>query len=806
MLCLNNLCVGQNSLSGTVKDQVSGETIVGAALYLSDLKRSTSSDVNGKYIFTNIPSGKFIIELHVLGYQSKSFSVIVNGDIIQDVGLSESHVELSQVVVTGVSHATEIKRNPVPIVVVDKQYIDRTLSTNLIDALSKTPGVNTVTTGPNVSKPFIRGLGYNRILTLYDGIRQEGQQWGDEHGIEVDEYLVDKIEVVKGPASLIYGSDALGGVVNILPSHPVAEGRVLGSLTTNYQSNNGLYAGSVAFAGNMKGFSWSGRGTHKDATNYQDKIDGRVYGTGFHETDINVTAGLDKSWGFSHFSFSLFDDLQEIPDGSRDSATRKFTKQISDSDSFRLIASNSELNSYRIATLHQHVQHYKIYSINSFSLGNAGKIGLNLSYQQNIRREFSHPENADIPGLYLFLQTLTYDVKYYIPEVNGWETAIGINGMVQDNRNKGTEFIIPDYNLFDLGPFAFIKKAFNKLDISGGLRYDMRSFHNDELYLASEPGTGFDKPAKKSDINVRKEFSSYSHTFSGASGSVGATYNFTDAFLLKANIARGYRAPNISEIAANGVHPGTNIYQIGNPDFKPEFSLQEDLGFFFSSAHVSLSAEIFNNDITNYIYNQKLIGRNGLDSTIVQGNQTFKFVSAHAQLFGGEFNIDVHPHPLDWLHFENAVSLVYAMNKGGNGIQLNREDKYLPFIPPFHTRSELRANFSGKKHRFSNCYIKVEMEYYARQDRVLFANNTESPTPSYTLFNGGLGGDVLGKSGKILFSAHILGSNLWDAAYQSHLSRLKYFEPYPGNLNGHSGIYNMGRNISLKVIIPFSLK
>jgi len=103
----------------------------------------------------------------------------------------------------------------------DRINIDQNLSTNIIDAIAKTlPGISAVTTGPNISKPFIRGLGFNRVLTLYDGVRQEGQQWGDEHGIEVDGYGVAKIEVVKGPASLSYGSDALAGVVNLIPFPP----------------------------------------------------------------------------------------------------------------------------------------------------------------------------------------------------------------------------------------------------------------------------------------------------------------------------------------------------------------------------------------------------------------------------------------------------------------------------------------------------------------------------------------------------------------------------------------------------------
>jgi iron complex outermembrane receptor protein len=710
------------------------------------------------------------------------------------------------VVITGMSKNTEIKRSPVPIIVVDQKYLEQNLGTNVIDGISHVPGVNAVSTGPNVSKPFIRGLGYNRVLTLFDGTRQEGQQWGDEHGIEVDEYSVDRIEIIKGPASLTYGSDALAGVVNLMPANPPPVGAIRGELFNNFQNNNGLIGNSLMMEGNQNGFTWRARASHKMATNYQNTIDGRVYGTGYTETDASAFLGLNKQWGYSHLNFTLYDDLQEIPDGSRDSITRKFTKQITEADLFRPVVPNNELNSYSIPTLHQHVQHYRVYSASSFILGE-GKLELGLGFQQSIRREYNHPEAADVAGLYLLLQTCTYDVKYHFPDWKGIESTIGVNGMYQTNQNKGTEFIIPDYNQFDIGPFVFVKKSFNKLDISGGLRYDNRSFSNSGMYITTNPATGFNQQVQLPDTaGATHPFSNYKHTFSGASGSLGATYIFSDHFSVKANVARGFRAPNISEISANGVHPGTNLYQIGNPAFKPEFSLQEDLGLFFYSKHVSGSIELFNNNISNYIFDQKLQNSKGQDSVIVAGNQTFKFEAVDAQLYGGEFSLDIHPHPYDWLHFENALSVIYALNKGAAGVQVPDDAKYLPFIPPIHTRSELLAEFKKKFKHLSETFAKVEVEFYARQDRAFLAYNTETVTPSYTLLNAGFGGNITTSGGKTLFRISIQGNNLTDLAYQSHLSRLKYFEPYPNNPTGHSGIYNMGRNISFKLVIPFEAR
>ncbi len=796
----SNITIG--TLSGKVFDKKRNIPLPGATVYIPDLKIGAVTDINGNYSFKSLPSGSFLIEVRFVGFSTLTKNVIINGAVEENFELENNIVEESAVVVTGLSKATQVKRSPIPIVSVTSDYIKKNLSTNIIDAIAKVPGVNALTTGPNVSKPFIRGLGYNRILTLYDGVRQEGQQWGDEHGIEVDQYAIEKIEVIKGPASLSYGSDALAGVVNLIPFQPAPDGKIIGDITTEYQSNNGMFGGSAMLGGNKNGFEWMGRVSHKMATNYQNKNDGRVYQTAFNETDANLALSLHRNWGYSHLNFSIYDDLQEIPDGSRDSLTRQFTKQITEEDTVRPIVTDAELKSYKITALHQHVQHYRVYSANNFTIG-TGRLAVNLGYQRSVRREFSHPILTDIPGLFLQLNTYSYDLKYYFHELNGWSIVAGLNGMYQhNNATQGTEFIIPSYQQFDIGPFALLKKAFGKLDVAGGLRYDSRSFTNSELYTAPNPATGFDKPVFGVDtVGADKPFSNYSHNFSGMSGSIGATYNFDKHLSLKANISRGFRAPNISEISANGVHPGTNIYQIGNPDFRPEFSVQEDVGITYYSKQAVITLSVFNNNLTNYIFNQRLLNSAGADSVIVAGNQTYKFQQGQANLYGGEISVDVHP--VKALHFENSLSVVYGKNKGIDPKLQSDSNRYTPFIPPMHGISELRYDFDAKAKHIVNGFVKIQLAYYAKQDRVYLTDNTETPTPGYSLFNAGIGAGFTNKQGKTVFNLYIMANNLFDVAYQDHLSRLKYFEPYLDDPRGH-GIYNMGRNFSIKLNVPLS--
>jgi iron complex outermembrane recepter protein len=803
----------QNSLQGIVRDKQTNEIIPGAVIYFPDLKSGVISKNDGTYQIKNLPKIKTLIQVKMLGYATFIKTVDLSTTPTLDVLLEESAVEANEVVVTGTSHSTEMKRSPVPMVSIDQKYLSQTPSTNIIDALVKIPGISALSSGPNISKPYIRGLGYNRILTLFDGARQDGQQWGDEHGIEVDQYLVDRIEVIKGPASLIYGSDALAGVVNLIPANPAPEGTIKGSVLGNFQINNKQIAGSFSLAGNEKGFVWGLRASHKQATNYQNKYDGRVYGTKYNETDANAYVGLNKSWGYSHINFTMYDNRQEVPDGSRDSASRKFTRQIYENDTLNLrpVANLHDLTSYDIAAIHQRVQHYRVYSSNNIILGRS-RLGINLGFQQSHRREFAHPQNPDVAGLNLQLHTYTYDLKYYLPEIKKWETTVGINGMFQQNKNTAaTEFVIPDYHSFDVGPFVFTKRTFNKLDIAAGVRCDTRSFQSDSMFTKPNSATGFNMQtsANPLDSSVVKQFDYYKHSFSGFSGSIGATYNFNEKFCLKANVARGYRSPNIAEISARGVHPGTGFEQLGNADFKPEFSLQEDIGIFFGSEHISGSVEVFNNIIDNYIYNEKLQSKTGGDSIYMQNGNAypvFKFRQTTAQLYGGELSFDIHPHPLDWLHFENSASLIYAANLGGNGAVINDSTRYLPYIPPFHTNSEIRADFKKKIACFSSVFIKMGVQYYATQNRAFLAYGTETKTPGYTLLDAGIGANVVNKKGRTLFILNILGTNLADIAYQNNMSRLKYFDNYPVNGTGRSGIYSMGRNISFKLVIPIDIR
>ncbi|MDB5119137.1 MAG: TonB-dependent receptor [Sphingobacteriales bacterium] len=799
--------------SGVLKGRLTSgsEPLTYATITLSGTKIGATTNEKGFYELPNVSPGNYFVSFSAIGYLAEKFGVTINsGQIaVLNGNLKENSSKLDEVVVTGVSRRTELKRNPVPIAVMSKREMNENVNNNVIDAIVKgVPGVNAVTTGPNISKPFIRGLGYNRVLTLYEGVRQEGQQWGDEHGIEVDQYAIGRAEVIKGPASLTYGSDAIAGVINLIPSLPEgANGILKGDYIVDYHTNNGMVGTSLGLALKNNDWRYILRGTAKAAHDYRNKIDGFVYNTGYTEYNLSGVVRVDKNWGYSQIVATLYNDQQEIPDGSRDSLTRRFTKQtsesLSDNIKKRVPVHYNDLKAYEIAALKQHIQHYRLYTHNQIKLGES-TLNTSIGLQQSVRKEYSHPTLVQQAGLNVVLNTLNYDFKYNLTPIAGIESTLGVNGMYQTNTSKdATDFPIPDYNLFDAGIFLFAKKTFNKLDLSGGIRYDNRTINWDAFYVAPNPENGFAKKGTAGG-NAQLQFPSFKHRYTGISGSVGITYNLSERLLLKANIARGYRAPNITEIGSNGLDPGAHIVYLGNRSFIPEFSLQEDVGIISYLKDVDLMAELFNNQINNYIYQAKLTDANGNPVIIVPGNTTYAYQQSKARLYGAEFTVNLHPRKLKWLAFNNSMSYVTGLNQNKQLIkQSNGQAKYLPFIPPLHLRSELKVTLQKAYGQFSKIYFKADVDAFAAQNRFYGFDNTETATPGYTLFNIGAGTTVKNKSEKTVCELFFQVDNLFDTAYQSNLNRLKYFEYYQSSPTGKLGIYNIGRNVSFKAVFPF---
>lgn len=769
----------RNSFSGRVTDAATNMPLPGATVYFSDLKTGAATLSDGSFTFLGVPGGKHLVEISFIGYAGVSQYIEIRGDVKQNYSLTAEVVERNEVVVTGISAATQSRRTATPITTMRRQDLLRRASVNIVDAISKQPGVTQLSTGPAVSKPVIRGLGYNRVITIHDGVRQEGQQWGDEHGLEIDEYSVSKIEILKGPASLIYGSDAMAGVINIMSNLPVPAGTMRGNFISNYQTNNRLRGFGLNLGANNNGFNWNVYGSMKAAGDYENKYDGRVYNSKFNERNVGGYLGYNGDWGYTHLIASYYKQNLGVVEGERDSEGR-FIKLMP--GGIEANPTEDDFNSTKPQLPWQSVQHVKLVSDNSFNVG-TGRLALIAGFQRNQRIEFGNPDDPGERELYFDLGTFTYSGTYHLAEKNRWRTAIGVNGMAQRNQNKGEEVLIPEYSLFDFGTFIFSQKSWDKLTLSGGIRFDNRSLDS-KAYMDG------------SDI----KFNAFKKDFSNVSGSLGISYLPSEIVTLKFNIARGFRAPTVAELASNGTHEGTNRYEYGANDLKSETSWQMDGGFGLESEHISLEATVFSNNIRNFIFYRKLQAVGGGDSTVeVDGDliPAFRFDQSPARLAGMELKLDIHPHPLDWLHVENTFSFV-------NGRFRDAIDgsKNIPFIPAARLISELRGDFLHKGKTFRNLSVSFEMDKTFDQNNPFTGYETETATPGYTLLNAGLGVDVVSRN-KTLFSLYLQGNNLADVAYQHHLNRLKYTAENP--VTGRVGVFNMGRNFSIKLNVPISV-
>jgi iron complex outermembrane receptor protein len=766
-------------IHGTITDISTHEPLPGVYIFLPDLKTGTISDSEGHYSIRNLPAVPVMIQLSYVGYRT----IVENVDLatVQEKNFEMEYTptEINEVIVTGVGRTTEQKRNPAPVTVVSKSFLLQGAASNLTDALASLPGISQISTGTGISKPVIRGLGYNRVVVIHEGVRQENQQWGDEHGLEVDEYGVDRVEILKGPASLSYGSDALAGVINLIPAPFQPEGVTRGGINANYQTNNGLVGITANMAGHNKGFVWDLRISRKQAHAYQNKYDGYVYNSAFHENDFSLMAGVVRKWGFLNLESSVTNLNPGIVEGERDSVTGAFVYPViyPDGTETTQVADNSRLRSYSLQVPYQGITHLKSVLAGNFYFGKTN-LKTTIGFQQNHRKEFGEPADKSEYGLYFLLNTVSYDFRVNFREMSGFSVSAGMNGMWQTSRNKGSEFLVPAYDLMDAGVYVLARRNLNKFDITGGIRADARSIKGEKLVTGSAT-----------------RFPGFSSVFSGISGSLGTTWQPNRFLYTKVNASQGFRMPNIAELGSNGIHEGTGRFEIGNPDLRPEKSVQVDLTQGLNTEHVSAEMNFYASRISNYIFEQKIQTESGSDS-LTDGTETFRFISGTAGLTGGEIRIDVHPHPFDFIHFENSVSFV-------RGILSDQPDSAasLPLIPPARISTALRIDMNDNRF-LQNTYFRFEIEINLAQHHFYRMYNTETGTPGYGLVNAGMGGDIV-RRGKTLFSIYLNASNLTNTTYQSHLSRLKYAGR--NEVTGRTGIYNMGRNFSIRLVIPLIL-
>jgi len=718
----------QNTLKGNIKDKQTNSTIAFANVYFPELEKGTISDEQGSFEFSNLPNGNYKLVVSVIGYETYSNQISLPTTEVFEISLAPSAIEMEEIIISTPFHKLQSEN----VMKVEQQKIADLKANGLItlsEGITAIPGVENISTGQSIGKPVIRGLSSNRVLVYAQGVRLENQQFGAEHGLGLNDSGVESIEVIKGPASLLYGSDALGGVLYVNPERFAATNSSQGDFSANYFTNTQGYNTNVGYKTSTEHFKFIIRGSLANHADYQTN-DYRVTNTRFNERDLKTAFGFQNTNFKTEFRYNINSSELGLPEGIEAQNTNRTP-----------LLPFQKLNNH-------------IFSSKSTVFFNDSKLDFNFGFTYNDRKEFEehhehdedeeeeedheeHEEDEILEAaLHMKLKTFNYDVKYNLPKIGRFETIVGVQGMNQTNTNYGEELLIPDATTNDVGILATSHIHFDKADLQIGARFDNRTINiNDGL---------------------NKSFNSFN-------GSAGVKTNIIEQISVRLNLATGFRAPNLAELASDGTHEGTNRYEIGNPDLESEQNFQTDLALEFKNEHIEIFANAFYNKVNNYIF----LSPNG---DIIDEDPVFEYLQENANLYGGEFGFHYHPHPLDWLHLQSSFETV-------TGKQDN--DDYLPLIPANTINNTVRIEFSTEK--FQEGYAFITYRTRLEQANV---SQFETTTDGYSLLSAGFGAKtkLFNKELSFNFSAN----NITDKVYINHLSRLK-----------PDGIPNMGRNFTL---------
>ncbi|MDN3678611.1 TonB-dependent receptor [Flavobacterium paronense] len=713
----------QNKISGITSDK-ENKPLSNVIVSLPEIHKETISDTDGKYTLVNLPNGTFKILFSAVGYSTQTLSISFLGkEITQNIALEDNIIHMDEVIVSTAFNKLQ-SQNVMKVEHESVKSLQQKGATTLIEGLAKIPGVSQVSTGTSIGKPVIRGLSGNRVLVYSQGVRLENQQFGEEHGLGLNDAGVESMEVIKGPASLLYGSDALGGVLYFNPEKFANSKEFKADFSQRVFSNTLGSNTSLGIKTSTENWKFLARGSFNTHADYQIPDGNRITNTRYNESDLKAGIGYSNSKFSSvlRYNFNKL-DLGIPEEGIGEQSTSHSTiypKQAVDN---------------HILSLH-----------NNFYFKNS-KLDADLGYIFNDRSEFT---DSNVASLHMKLRTLNYDLKYYLPKLGKVETIVGLQGMHQTNKNSGEELLIPDAATNDFGVFGTANYEFGKNVLQAGLRFDNRQVSSETHGIIGNEGY----------------FEAIDKSFDSFNASLGFKTNLADDFTLRLNIASGFRAPNLAELTSNGVHEGSNRYEIGNANLLNEQNLQTDLNLEYKSSHFEIFANGFYNHINNYIF----ISPNG---NVIAGNNVYDYVQANAKLYGGEAGIHFHPHPLDWLHFTSSFETVIGKKDEGSN---------LPLIPANKWNNTFKGEFE-LKNWFKEGFATLNIESTFAQNN---NNEFETRTNDYTLLNLGLGGKII--ISKAIFNFNLNANNVFDKTYISHLSRLKT-----------DGIPNIGRNIILGV-------
>lgn len=777
------------TLSGVVND-AGNQTLPAASVLVTPGNKGAVTDKDGKFLINKLSGGDYTVQVTYLGFKKYSHSFQLKNNVALEITLEPELLNLNEITVTDNYAEQRKKENPVNIEIVNDEYLKQNLGGSLMKSLDRLPGISTIDIGSGQSKPVIRGLGFNRVVVTENGIKHESQQWGADHGLEVDQFASDRIEVIKGPSSLMYGSDGIGGVIELKQLEIPVKNSFGGNIDLIGKTNNNFEGFSAMLFNRWEKLYFTGRITLLDFADYRvptDSVDIYSYKAPLYKNRLRNTAGNEIDF---HFSAGY------VANGF---STRFFLSNVYNKSGFfanahglepRGVDTNLHDKSARdVQYPYQTVNHFKAINKTEWRTDQMRFLA-DFGFQRNFRQELSqYVSHGYMPAV--FPDSLPYPAnlelefdKYILSanlktELQASEKALislGIQTEYQNNKTGGRGFIIPPFTQFTSGGFVHVKYNFSGNSIfQAGLRYDFGMMETEGYSdwfpspVETEPDTLWQYLQRAPALSKR---------FSSFTGSVGYSFN-SEHFSAKANLGKSFRMPIAKELAANGVNYHHFSYEVGNPDLSPEVSYQFDGGLEIYTQRFAAGVTPFVNYFANYIYLNPSYEH---DRLYGNGNQVFYYTQSRVFRWGGE----IHSHfefTQNWQLGLIAES-VYS-------VQLSGEKKgfTLPFSPPASVLFNLKYA-RQKAGVFKNPYFSVDYRITAKQNNIV---PPEEKTPGSAIFNLALGAGIPLKNEIVSVAVQV--QNLFNTRYFNHTSYYRLINiPEPG------------RNLVVNVNIPFRIK
>lgn len=622
---------------------------------------------------------------------------------------------LQPVTVTGFQPDTA-GRTSLNLVQLSLRQISEKAAFNLSDALAHIPGVSQMSTGNSISKPVVRGLYGNRVLVLLSGLRFDNQQWQDEHGLGLSQIGIDRVEVIKGPASLIYGSDAMGGVINIIEQKPATPGtyadagaqlfsNTLGHLTdAGISHNNGKHWWRMRVGAESHADYSDGAGTRV----LNSRNNGYYIKAGFGSLRKGHTHELTYNGSFNNYGF-VMEDLNTVfsPDA-------RYSRSMAGPHHIVLLNILSDQEVWRKAK---------------------STLTLNAGVQSNSRRE---DEGSGQISLNMHLLSALQSLRWEKP-VNEHLTFVANQQLsFVNNTNYGGRILIPDASSVEANLSGYVRYKVNKWILEAGAGALNKYIHTIATRSLNTPGERI-QPFTRNNITVN--------------GMAGAVYTLSNAVTLKGSVGNGSRAPNLAELSANGVHEGVYRYEVGDPNLRIEHNINTDFTALLNTRQWQVSASVYNNTFFNYVH---LVAA----GASYFGFPVYNYIQQNATLRGGELAASFAPAYIKWLQLRGSFTATRGVLQGGGN---------LPFIPAY--KAVCSSRFEWKlAGRINKIFAEPELAYtFAQNNPAQF----ETATGDYCLLNLYTGMVITGKGGA--WRLGLTGTNLGNVRYADHLSRLKYF-------------------------------